>query len=261
MDKLRLTNHIKDVDLKQKIFRIIDKAEFSLKNYCLVNTEFLNPYEVKVAKDILNSEMNLKYTIFGGYESSERKVIYIYPDFFEFEQFDEELYYIQIDGNFKFRNISHRECLGSILSLGIKREKIGDILIHEDFCQVIVDYKMGDYIVFNLQKISKNKVILKKIKKEDISVVKTEYIDKNIIVSANRVDSVISKVYNLSRQESQKLITNDKIAINYRKISSSSEKVSDSDLISVRGRGRFVVSILENQTKKGKIRMKINIIK
>lgn len=49
MDKLKLTNHIKDIDLKNKMFKVIDKANSCIKNYDVKSTEFLNPYEVKNA--------------------------------------------------------------------------------------------------------------------------------------------------------------------------------------------------------------------
>ena len=43
MDKLKLTNHIKDIDLKNKMFKVIDKANSCLKNYDVKYSDFLNP--------------------------------------------------------------------------------------------------------------------------------------------------------------------------------------------------------------------------
>ncbi len=70
MDKLKLTNHLKDIDLKNKMFKIIDKAN-SMKNYDVKYSDFLNPYEVKNAIDILNSNKDIKYTVDGGYDEAE----------------------------------------------------------------------------------------------------------------------------------------------------------------------------------------------
>ena len=86
MDKLRLTAHIKDIELKNKMYRVIDKANSCLKNYDIKTTEFLNPFEIKNSVDILNSESDLKYKIDGGYEDAERKIIYIFPYYIQDEE-------------------------------------------------------------------------------------------------------------------------------------------------------------------------------
>ena len=167
MDKLRLTNHIKDIELKNKMFRVIDKANSCIKNYEVKQTEFLNPYEIKNAVAILNSESDIKYTVEGGYENSERSVIFIYPYYMEYSDIEESLKFIQIEGNFKFKTISHKDYLGAILNLGIKREKIGDVIIHENLCQVIVSSDICDFIIMNLIKVSRNNVFVKEISKEE----------------------------------------------------------------------------------------------
>ena len=163
MEKLKLTAHIKDIELKNKMYKVIDKANSCLKNYDIKATEFLNPFEVKNAIDILNSESDLKYKVDGGYENAERQLIYIFPYYIEEDDVESDLRVIQIEGNFKFKAISHRDYLGALLNLGIKREKIGDILIHDNFCQVVVSEDICDFIIINLDKVSRNKVKVKEI--------------------------------------------------------------------------------------------------
>ena len=111
MDKLKLTNHIKDIDLKNKMFKVIDKANSCIKNYDVKSTEFLNPYEVKNAVAILNSTNEIKYSVDGGYEQAERSTVFIYPFYMEYEDIEDTLRFLQIEGNFKFKNISHKDYL------------------------------------------------------------------------------------------------------------------------------------------------------
>lgn len=136
MDKIKLTNHIKDIDLKNKMFKVIDKANSCLKHYDVKCTDFLNPYEIKNAIAILNSFNDIKYSVDGGYDNAERKVIFIYPYYMEYEDIECPLEIVQVEGNFKFKEISHKDYLGAILNLGIVREKIGDIIIHENFAKL-----------------------------------------------------------------------------------------------------------------------------
>ena len=192
MDKIKLTSYIKDIGLKNKMFKIIDKANGCLKNYDVRYSDFLNPFEVENAKAILNSNDDLKYSVDGGYDESERKIVFIYPFYMEYEDIDETLRFIQIEGNFKFKSISHKDYLGSLLSLGIKREKIGDIIIHENFCQVIVSFDICDFILMNLEKVSNNNVKLKEISREDIIYSKPKYKDVSFTVTSSRIDCIIS---------------------------------------------------------------------
>lgn len=255
MDKLKLTAHIKDIDLKNKMFRIIDKANGSLKNYDVRFSDFLNPFEVESAKAILNANDNLKYTVDGGYDESERKIVFIYPFYMDYEDINETLRFIQIEGNFKFKSISHKDYLGSLLSLGIKREKIGDIIIHENFCQVIVTFDICDFILMNLEKVARNNVKLKEISRKEVVYNPPNYKEINFTVSSSRIDCIISGLYNISRQESAKLISNEKVQVNYEKITSCSKEIKSESLISVRGKGRSQINNIGGLTKKGKVKV------
>ena len=255
MDKLKLTSHIKDIDLKNKMFRIIDKANGCFKNYDVRFSDFLNPFEEENAKAILNSNGDIKYTVDGGYAESERKIVFIYPFYMDYEDISETLRFIQIEGNFKFKSISHKDYLGSLLSLGIKREKIGDIIIHENFCQVIVTFDICDFILMNLEKVARNNVKLKEISRNEIVYNPPNYKEINFTVSSIRIDCIISGLYIISRQESAKLISNEKVQVNYEKVTSCSKEIKSESLISVRGKGRSQITNIGDLTKKGKTKV------
>lgn len=259
MDKIKLTSYIKDIGLKNKMFKIIDKANGCLKNYDVRYSDFLNPFEVENAKAILNSNDDLKYSVDGGYDESERKIVFIYPFYMEYEDIDETLRFIQIEGNFKFKSISHKDYLGSLLSLGIKREKIGDILIHDNFCQVVVSEDICDFIIINLDKVSRNKVKVKEITVKDIVQSEHNFKEISFTVSSLRVDSIISGVYSLSRNDSVKLIKGERVNVDYEKIISPSREIKSDSLISVRGHGRAIIEV-GDLTKKGRTKVKAKII-
>ena len=260
MDKIKLTNHIKDIDLKNKMFKVIDKANSCLKHYDVECTDFLNPYEIKNAIAILNSFNDIKYSVDGGYDNAERKVIFIYPYYMEYEDIECPLEIVQVEGNFKFKEISHKDYLGAILNLGIVRGKIGDIIIHENFCQVVVTSGICDFLTINLNKVSRNKVIVKKISRDDIIPNSPNYKDISFTVSSQRLDCIISGLYNISRQDSLKYINGERIHVNYEKITSPSKEVEDNSLISVRGKGRSIIINVGEITKKGRIKVQAKLI-
>jgi RNA-binding protein YlmH len=144
--------------------------------------------------------------------------------------------------------------------MGIKREKIGDINIHENFCQVIVSSDISDYILVNLDKVARNNVKVFEIPKEEIKYSEPKTKEVSLTVSSERIDCIISGIYNISRQESSKLINAEKVFIDYEKITSTSKEVKSGSLISVRGKGRCIVTDIGDITRKGKVKLKANII-
>ena len=196
----------------------------------------------------------------GGYDNAERKVIFIYPYYMEYEDIECPLEIVQVEGNFKFKEISHKDYLGAILNLGIVREKIGDIIIHDNFCQVVVTSGICDFLTINLNKVSRNKVIVKKISRDDIIPNSPNYKDISFTVSSQRLDCIISGLYNISRQDSLKYINGERVHVNYEKITSPSKEVEDNSLISVRGKGRSIIINVGEITKKGRIKVQAKLI-
>ena len=260
MEKLKLTNHIRDIDLKNKMFKVIDKANSCLKNYDVKQTDFFNPYEVKNAISILNSNSDIKYTVDGGYNSAERSLIFIYPYYMEYEEIENGLRFIQVEGNFKFKSVSHKDYLGAIMNLGITREKIGDIIIHDNLCQIVVSNDICDFIIMNLNKVSRNNVRTFEISKADVLESAQNYKDISFTVSSDRLDCVISGIYNISRQESMKYINGERVHVDYEKILTPSKEIKSQSLISVRGKGRAIVVQVGDVTKKGRIKIEAKLI-
>ncbi len=184
----------------------------------------------------------------------------MYPFYMEYEDIENTIRFIQIEGNFKFKSISHKDYLGSLMNLGIKREKVGDIIIHENFCQVIVSSDICDFIIMNLEKVSRNNVRVKEISRKEIIYNPPNYKDISFTVSSSRLDCVISGLYNISRQESMKFINGEKVQVNYEKITSPSREIKDEALISVRGKGRAKIINIGELTKKGKIKIQAKLI-
>ncbi len=260
MDRIKLTNHIREEELKLKMYRVIDICASVLKYYEPKSTEFLNPYEVENAIAILNTEPELAFQVDGGIRDSERAILCVYPYFMDGNSVDTGVRFLQIDGNFKFSSVTHRDYLGSLMGLGIKREKIGDIFVHESFCQVIVSSDICDYIIINYDKVGINRVKVKEITRSELQKKENEYDEKVISVSSARLDAVVSATYNISRQESMKLINADFVTVNYKKIGQASKILEEASIISVRRKGKFILSEIGNITKKGKIKIKIKKI-
>lgn len=241
--------------------KVLDKIEKVIKCHGEEYTDFLDPYQRKLCYSFLNRFLDISYHEEGGYSEAERKSVIIYPSYKSQYEIDSSVAAISIRGNFKFSNLSHRDYLGAILALGIKREKIGDILIHEDFGQIVLHREILDYILYNFSNIGKETIEVNQINLSDIVQGKESYDETITTVSSLRLDAVLSAGYNLPRTKSASYIKNSRIKVNWQPIVQPSYEVNESDLISAKGLGRMRLHKIEGKSRKGRIRIIIRKIK
>ncbi len=251
--KNRLLSHVSDIDLKEVLSKVVDKAFKSIKLQSKELTLFLDPYQQEQAIAILRGMKELKFKLFGGYEYSERRRLVIVSCNKDIIEEDFNLKYLQIKGNFNFSSINHRDVLGALMSLGLKREILGDILISDDAIQIVVDSLMVNYIKSNLNKIKKASISSKIVTKDMLVLPKKEFKKIRITISSVRLDAVISKVFNMSRKKACKVIKSENVKLNWKITTKVTDEIKQGDTISLRGKGRIQIFEIEGETKKGRI--------
>lgn len=256
INKEKFTQHIKDLSTRELVSKVLDKIEIVIKNHEIKYTDFLNPYEQKSVIEVTNAFPELKVSSFGGYLESERKVLAIYQDYLTPELIEKPIAAIEIK-TIAEQKISHRDVLGSALGLGIKREKVGDILIHEDYFQIIVNKSLEDFIIFNLNKIGKVEVEAKSIDFNKVKPVEAEY--KSIVgfLASLRLDAVVSFAFKISRSEAQSLIGKERVTVNWEQIPKNDYIIDTGDIITLRGKGRAKIEEIGGRTKSDRIKVVI----
>ncbi len=258
IDKDYYTSHIKDGEKLIKMRRILDKIEIVLNRHMEQNTDFFDPYEVHLAKSILNRFGDINYIEYGGYDKSERKIISVYPSYMNLDNLGESLICLKIEGD--LAAMSHKDYLGALLNLGIKREKVGDILVHRDYAYIIVKYEIGDFILYNLEKIGSKNVIITNISFKDLEIPIVEYREIKRSLTSLRTDLVISEAFNLSRKDSMDIIKRGFVKVNWEPIDKAAKEVNEGDIVSVRGYGRFVLYSIDGLSRKGRMMANIRIL-
>ena len=258
IDKEEYTNHIKDNDKKIEIRKILDKIEIVLNKHISQTTDFLNPYEFTLALSVLNRFNDISYSIDGGYEGAERKIITIYPPYIFREDIEVPISSLKIIGDLKL--VEHKDYLGSILSLGINRNKIGDILVYDDEAIIIVKEEINSFILYNLEKIKNKNIEVSLHNQSNIQTPKVEYKELNEFLVSLRIDTIISSTLNLSRKESMNIINSGKVKLNFEFIDKPSKEVEEGDMISVKGYGRFILHQIKGRSKKDRFICIIRII-
>lgn len=259
LNKEQYTEHIKDEEQLINMRKILDKVEIVLNKYTCQTTDFLNPYERRLARSILNRFSDIQYIEVGGIEEAERKLFQIYPYFIQNQDLEVPIAAFKVEGyNQQF---NHRHLLGSILGLGINRSKVGDILIHEGYCQFIVKEEIAPFILTSLSKVGNERVRISQISLQELKPTQLEYDNKWLTLSSLRLDVLISNVCNLSRKDSQKVIESEKVKINWEPTDKVAKIVEVGDMISVKGFGRFILSEIQGFSKKGRIKVEVKLLK
>lgn len=224
-------------------------------------TDFLDPREQDIVQTIIGTQSDVRVQFQGGYPSAERKRALIYPDYYspELDDFQLELY--EIKYAHKFVTIDHPKVLGSLMSLGLRRSKFGDILIEDVMVQVLVSKEVSSYISLQLASIGKASVKLEATPLSAVIAAEEQWQEKVLTVASLRLDTLIAAVYNFSRQKAQQLITAKKVKVNWVSKENLAFDCRMSDTISVRGFGRCKVIAIEGKTKKDKWKVVVGIQK
>ena len=159
--------------------------------------------------------------------------------------------------NSKFADdLSHRDFLGSIMNLGIERYLLGDILVKDNRAYVFAEEKMSAFICENLIKIKHTSVTSKLCNEYDFDYTPSFKEEKGSVAS-ERIDAVIAFAYNMSRNDAALFISSGKVFVNAKQIMSKSHVLRYGDIVSVRGKGRFIFDEIVATTKKGRYFIRI----
>ncbi len=215
-------------------------------------SDFLNMHE----QTLLHQELKYGFTLYGGYEDAERKIACFgnEDDFGYAPEMPISILIIAPLSEKFSDDLTHRDFLGSILGLGIKRETLGDIIIKGNKGYLICLNSIAQYIIDNLTKVRHTSVYceLCDTLPSDALPQPTE---KTVIVSSLRLDGIISAVYNISRSKSSALIDGERVFINGKLTTNNAVPLKENDIISVRGQGRFRFKEISGDTRKGRIRI------
>ena len=258
MNKQEILKEYKKQEDKICLSQVLDKIEFSKARQKIEYTDFLDMYQISLVENFLRKIKFENYKLYGGYEESERKILIIYP-----EKYDEEMLNKNYNKMLKVIRItlpeeekgkySHRNYLGGIVKLGLKREKVGDILVSDDGADIIVVDDFAEILkkeLPSLTRFEKSKIIIEKLsnlRKKEIRIEEVK-----IIVPSLRLDNIVSDLARTSRSKAAQIIEQERVFVNGQNETKLSKQVKLNDIITIRGKGRFVIKEFAGTTRSGR---------
>lgn len=235
--------------------RIVDICRQAEKFHEVVHTEFLSPDICFYVPQLLNQFHDLNYTLDGGYDEAEYARLVVYPDYLS--DVSVELFVLEITYHPKFGSMSHRDVLGAVLGLGLKRQVIGDILLEEGKVHVLTTESMGEFLMQHLDKIGRVAVKTSSVSIAELIKKVTPHQLIFATVKQLRLDAIIASGYHLSRSKAVQLIQSEKVKVNHQYTKDNSKELKTGDLISVKGFGRIKLNQVNGISKKERIKVEI----
>ena len=234
--------------------RCEDFEQSVLKYKSVRFSHFVSPHDLALFVKRYQLSPDVKFMSYGGSEDAERVILGFFPDFLEIENKDFPIVPLKISN---LGTLNHRDVLGAILGLGIKREMVGDIYFDDGFAFIMCEKTAADYILYNLKTVGRQNVDVVACELHETFSLEHKFEEFNVIVASTRLDAVVSTAARMSRNDASRHILSENVNLNFMTEENPDKKVVPGDVISIRHHGRFLIDDAIGETKKGRIILKI----
>lgn len=202
----------------------------------------------------MGSCFDISFDTCGVFDDSERRVIGMGRSG-EFNDFPVKL--VKIKASTKFSDIGHKDYLGAIMSLGIKREKFGDLILDDGVCFAAVHEDVCSYLEANLTKVKNSPCNVEVLDPGSTEKPKHKFELMRIASTSLRLDCVTAGICGISRTKSEELIRQGKVLVNYTAATKRDLEIKENDLIVIRGYGKFIFNEIEGSTRSGRLKIEL----
>jgi len=242
---------------KQTQRRIEELSARAAARGCWTNTEFLTTAEQDLA---CRAKLDAPCRLVGGYEGAERRVAQFGSEAlcgYEAEAPIVCLLIAPLAPKFA-EALCHRDFLGSLMGLGVRREVLGDILIQDTSAYLFCLESIADYIAEQLVQVRRTPVTVSRADGLPPFLI-TPPEKVGLVVGSERLDALTAAVWKLSRAEGKKLVEDGRVFVNSRLVENPAFELKSGDMVSVRGYGRFLYEGAAAETRKGRLHVEVRI--
>ena len=221
-------------------------------------SSFLNETERAEAEAYLGGRaQDLAVSFFGGYGDAERTRLFVYPDYYSFEDICDCIKAVEIRGS-GYEDLRHSSFLGALTSLGIDRAKMGDIVIRDHSAILFADEKIAGFLLSEpapLTRVGRDTVKIKPYPVPQDFENSREFKEIFDTVASPRLDCVVSSLAGIGREKAKNLIVSGQVMINHITEEKTDRTVTGTDVVTVRSYGKFRIESLCDKTKKDRYKL------
>lgn len=239
------------------IDRALEWIEHASERHQLRLTDFLDPRQAHILNALAGNEPDIQLKLNGGSEQAERVRAILAPAYYTLEQSDFELAVVKLTStDQRFTQLKHPDVLGSILGLGVRRDKLGDIHLHDAYCHCVTSIEIAEFIHLHLQQVHRVQIVTEIIPLADLIAKPDEFTEMEYTVASMRLDAVLSEAARQSRAKTLQPIRTGACKVNWKVEQNPAIEVGAGDVISLKGFGRIRILAVDGPTRKGRMRVK-----
>lgn len=229
----------------------VEDAFDAAKRQAVRFLDFLDVREQAVVSRAVSAHREGGACFFGGYEGAERQMLGVFPPRTRPDPARFPIQPVRI--TWKGDAPTHRDFLGALLALGIRREKLGDILVGGDACVVLCERAIASFVLADLSRVGRAGVSCEPCAAEGLRR-EEHFAPIGGTVASARLDCVVGALLNRSRAEVQRMLAAGLVEVDFAPAAEGARTVAEGASLSIRGEGRFVLDELGPPTRKGRLR-------
>ena len=235
MDKQTRIDRVAQTPEDRILFaRLYEKLTGAERRSIVGVTCFLAPREQVLLRRMLP---DLPLTFFGGYEGAERTLCCYLPEYLdETWLLSEESPVAAVRATYYEKDtLTHRDFLGSLMGLGIKRETVGDICVAPGRCDILITREILPYVLDNLTSAGRTKLSTEEIPLAAVHPPRQTVKERRDTVASLRLDALGGSGFGLSRGKAADLIAAGRVSMDYLPCLKGDKLVEPGSKISVLG--------------------------
>lgn len=261
MDKTKLLDKAaSNGEERLLLAKVLDRMEQAQRRNIPIATDFLSPQELAAAQAILSLAGlgDDGVVALGGYDGAERKLLLFLPDWLTPEDAGSQspLRYLRAAYRAEY-GLTHRDLLGSLMGMGVVREKVGDLLVGETSCDLIVLDGVAPFLLQSWDTAGRARLTVSAISQDALQAPDVKCQELRDTVMSLRLDALSATAFRMARGKAAALIESGRVQVNWRECAKPDRLLAEGDTVSARGYGKFVVAQVGGMTKKGRISVTI----
>lgn len=240
---------------KEEFFlkRIRELANISYQRDIVTFTDFLNLNQQTILHGQNFKKLGVAVETFGGYEDAERRMAAFYPESLSFDwSYPIDCIFVKPKNRRYAQSLTHRDYLGALLNLGVDRDVAGDILIREKEAWIFCKRSITPFFLENFCRVRHTEIEASLVT-DPGDLPAPSFAEIHGTCSSVRLDTLIALAFGESRSSMVAFIEKGLVFVNGKQITSNGYEPKEGDIVSVRGKGRFVFDGVSRQTKKGRL--------
>ena len=241
---------------------IEDKILQCAQQYRMTGTSFLDMRQRAVAEQFCRARKEIQWKFYGGYPDAERAVLLFFPDYMEVQEDvcsyfaerpeEDPLRLLRICHSGK-NLLTHRDYLGSLLGLGLKREVSGDILVREKGCDLIVTEDIAEFILFHYTKAGSTSLTIEEQPMSRLLIPEGHCERVRDTVASLRIDCIAASAFSLSRSKASEAVQRGLVSVNGLQAAKPDMELNRGDKLVLRGKGKVILKEIGPLTRKDRV--------